>query len=117
MGIPLHYNQKLVISLSEPMTALRNGDFFFQAGVRTPGTISLKYCYLDQLKPCMMKDEFLHRLLDELLYAELCEEADLPENIFLRLVTSGKHGCSLVSISELYTLATPKLQVYFNYLY
>jgi hypothetical protein len=115
LGIPLHHDGKLIISPSKPATSLKEGDFFYQCGVSSPGTISVKYQYTEKLNLTTMKDEYLHRLLDKSLYDAMCEEAKLPGNIFLRLVVIGENGIYFIAVSDLESLVPPKVSAIFGF--
>lgn len=86
---------------------MEDGDFWFQVGLSSPGSVSLKYQHRGKLNPTTLKDENLHRLLDSGLYAEMCKEAGFQENLFQRLVLSEEHGYHFVAVSELQELVNP----------
>ena len=101
MGIPLHFDRKLIILLSPPLQLLRDGDFYFQAGVGTPGTISLKYQYQGKLYPTTLTEVDLDRLLDTSLYTEVCRKAGLGRNVFRTLLLRGNNTYHSVAVTDL----------------
>ena len=101
MRFPLHFDRKLVILLSPPLQLLQEGDFYFQAGVSTPGTVSLKYQFQGKLYPTTLTEVDLDRLLDESLYTEVCRGAGLDRNIFRSLLVRGDNAYHSVAVTDL----------------
>lgn len=97
----MHFDQKLIILLSPPLLVLREGEFYFQAGVTSPGTISVKYQYQGKLHPTTLNEADLDRLVDVGLYTQLCKKAGLNQNIFQSLVVRGDDIYHSVSVNDL----------------
>ena len=96
----MQYNRKLVVLLSEPLQILSDGDFYLQAGVTTPATVSLKYQCNGKLYHTTVKEEDYGRLLSREWYQELCSKTN-GKNVFLRMVLRDTDAYDYVSVDEI----------------
>ncbi|XP_065834884.1 uncharacterized protein [Oscarella lobularis] len=104
-SIPLVFCDCYVVFFHKPQITFQEGDFFFQAGASTPGTLALKFYWNDALRPATVMESELPRLTDEQFYKEKCRESNVGTNVFRNLVLwKGKNEFERLPISDMFQL-------------
>ncbi|XP_065833983.1 uncharacterized protein [Oscarella lobularis] len=104
-SIPLVFRDCYVVFFHKPQMTFQEGDFFFQAGASTPGTLAVKFYWNDTLRPATVMESELPRLTDEQFYKEKCRESNAGTNVFRNLILwKGKNEFERLPISDMFQL-------------